>query len=147
MPLYLRDNWDPEGEAAQQAAVRAAMTDEQKAMGHGDHFLRAFRMAEGFPLIHMFGRVWSLEEMATKMGPDELESRQANEENFLYCSCYWPECPDGDRDDVNRYDMWPISPQQFEMGREYGWFAGHPLIWPWYRELGLKMVRTRGDIP
>lgn len=123
-----------EWEERQQARAEAALTDEQRSITWGGHFLRLWReggWAGSAPVLAIFGEVYTLEQLREYEEPDTVQRLIDKHPRFLFAMCYSVVEPDGEPGDTNRWEVWPISDWQFAQARQCGWDPGNDEIQSW----------------
>jgi hypothetical protein len=136
-------------EETRQTAVQAALADEQKAITWGDKFVRVWREPAILDsrLLAIFGDIYSWETLERAGDGDELAMLKLQESRFLYAQCFSVIEPKGEPGSVNRWDIWPITDNQFRLAEIAGWNPTHSTVWPWFREKVREMASKRGRIP
>ena len=143
-----------EWERKQQEAVEAALAPEQRAINWGDKFMRVWEDPYGGAadpgeghFLAIFGDIYTFEALAQIEEPDTMETLKRMETRFLFAECYSVVEPEGEPGSVNRWDMWPISTQEFERAKAAGWDVTDYSVWPWFKVKFREMVTKRGVIP
>jgi hypothetical protein len=140
---------------ASAGAASAALAPEQKAISWGDYWLRIFEFQDsiGEPsLVVGFGRVLTLKEIQDAEDPETVRQVIANHErDYLFCDVFSEIVPRGELGDVHRFNMWPITEEQFEIAKAHDWHATDPAVAPWVWELvaALKVqhIRHNAELP
>lgn len=137
-------------EAQQQERVKAALTDEQRAISWGDTFFRIWQLPmEPEPLI-IFGEVYTLERLREKEEETTVNRLIERFPYFCFTKCYSVVEPEGELGDTNRYNMWPIERWQFVTAQQAGWQPRDPSVWSWLYLAGREYLAKRilfEDVP
>jgi hypothetical protein len=137
-------------EQTQQQAVQDALADEQKAITWGQQFLRVWQepsiIGPG-QLVAIFGDIYSWQTLAQTEDEPALDALRRQQDRFLLARCYSLISPDGEVGSINRWDMWPITVNQFRLAEIAGWNPTHKDVWSWFLPKVKEMNAKRGLIP
>ena len=116
-----------EWEKRQQARALAALTPEQQAITWGDHWIRFWRepgWSGQAPGIVIYGSVQPLEVLREHEEPETVERLIELHPRFVFSNCFSVVEPGGEYGDVNRWEIWPISKEHFDLAARCGWDDG-----------------------
>ena len=133
-------------EEAQQAKAEAALAKEQRGITWGGHFVRVHReggWSGSGPVLVIFGAVLTLEELREVEEPETVQRLIELHPRFLFARCYSVVEPEGEPGDTNRWEVWPITLDQFNHASWAGWNPGDESIQPWIIDAWTDMVQKR----